>query len=80
MGNKKVYLDDKYEVVGLFGCWLKSYENGVEHGHVRYIGNKLMYACYVYKKRFRKNEISWVAIEMEEKYCMEDIRAWVARL
>lgn len=82
MSDKKTTIENgKYEVVGYFGCWCRSFENKVNTGDVRFIGGKLMYAYSVYKKIFKANEINWCAIQIgNTRFGMEDIRNWIQSL
>ena len=81
---KEIYIEDgRYKVVGLFGCWVESYENNIKFGDIRLIGNKLMSAYSVRKSKlfFKKDRVAWCAVELgNTKFSMEDIRNWVNSL
>lgn len=53
----------KYELGGGMGCWARSFENNVDVGEVRVIGEVLMHSRYVYRRKWSKNEISWVPVD-----------------
>ena len=80
--DKKITIHNgKYEVIGYFGCWCKSYENGITEGQTRYIGGKLMYAYSIYRKKLKRDEINWCAVELgNTRFSMEDIRLWALTL
>jgi hypothetical protein len=53
----------EYEWCGGFGAIVKSYERGVQQGDVRIIGDEMLYAYLVYRRRFRPAEVCWTLIE-----------------
>lgn len=71
----KIVLDDKYEYAGGIGCWVRSFENNIDIGTVRMIGDKLMKATYKYKKFWKKDEICWTPVEDINSY--DSLREWI---
>ena len=64
-----------YKIEGSLGSVLRSFENGVTEGEVRYICGSLLYAYNIGRRKFRKDVICWALVETPNNY--DDVRKYI---
>jgi hypothetical protein len=63
-----LYIDNMYyQWHGQYGKILSSLENGVKKGDVRVINGTIFYAYLIYKNRFKKNDVCWSVIDVDQE-------------
>lgn len=80
--NKKIILDNKYELGTHLGCWARSRERGVKDGDLRVIGGKLMTARFLtphsgFFWMFVVYDVEWIPADKDAtEYTLIDLKNW----
>jgi hypothetical protein len=59
----RITYDDKYEVGNGMPYWLRSHEEGLTVGDVRFLAGRLMWVSAVQRAAFRKTEVWWSPVD-----------------
>lgn len=58
----QITYEGKYEVGTGSPFWLRSFENGVVRGEVRFLANRLMFASQITTRPLKASEIWWTPV------------------